>query len=107
MGYVHRWTNGEEILLAPSKVVCVGRNYAEHAKELNNPIPSEPMLFMKPVTSLVDLKDPINIDWNKGAVHHELEIAILIGSTLTRRTKHEVASSISGVGLALCFDGSG
>ena len=44
--------------VAPSKIVCVGRNYADHAKELNNPILSEPMLFMKPVTSLVDITEP-------------------------------------------------
>lgn len=101
MGYVHRWTNGEEISLAPSKVVCVGRNYAEHARELNNPILSEPLLFMKPVTSLVGITEPINIDWNKGLVHHELEIAVLIGDTLSRCTKQQVASAILGFGLAL------
>ena len=39
MGYVHRWTSGEVISFAPGKIVCVGRNYAEHAKELNNPLP--------------------------------------------------------------------
>ena len=41
MKYVHRWTSGEEISFAPGKVVCVGRNYAEHARELNNPILDE------------------------------------------------------------------
>jgi 2-keto-4-pentenoate hydratase/2-oxohepta-3-ene-1,7-dioic acid hydratase in catechol pathway len=101
MGYVHRWTSGEVVSFAPGKIVCVGRNYAEHAKELNNPIPSEPMLFMKPVTSLVDITEPINIDWDKGLVHHELEIAVLIGDTLNRCTKQQVASGILGIGLAL------
>jgi 2-keto-4-pentenoate hydratase/2-oxohepta-3-ene-1,7-dioic acid hydratase in catechol pathway len=101
MGYAHRWTSGEEISFAPGKIVCVGRNYAEHAKELNNPITSEPLLFMKPVTSLVDITEPINIDWDKGLVHHELEIAVLIGNTLRRSTKQQAASAMIGVGLAL------
>jgi 2-keto-4-pentenoate hydratase/2-oxohepta-3-ene-1,7-dioic acid hydratase in catechol pathway len=101
MEYVHKWTTGEEISVAPGKIVCVGRNYAEHARELNNPIPSEPMLFMKPVTSLVDIAEPITIDGKKGLVHHELEIAVLIGSTLRQCTKQQVASVILGIGLAL------
>ena len=101
MGYRYKWTNGEEISLAPSKIVCVGRNYAEHARELNNPILTEPLLFMKPVTALVDITEPIAIDWEKGIVHHELEIAILIGKALTRCTREQAASAIFGVGIAL------
>ena len=44
--------------LPVGKVVCVGRNYAEHARELNNPVPSEPVLFIKPSTALVKLEQP-------------------------------------------------
>ena len=101
MTYHHRWTNGDWISLAPSKIVCIGRNYAEHARELNNPITTEPMLFMKPVTSLVDITEPIIIDWKKGVVHHELEVSVLIGDTLTQCTKQQAASAIFGVGIAL------
>ncbi len=101
MSYVHRWTSGEEISLVPGKVVCVGRNYAAHAKELNNPILSEPMLFMKPIASLVDITEPIDIDWDKGVVHHELEIAVLIGNTLSRCTKQQVPAAFLGIGIAL------
>ena len=101
MSYQHRWTNGDVISLAVGKVVCVGRNYAEHAKELNNPILSEPMLFMKPATAIVDITHPIHIDWEKGIVHHELEISVLIGKTLSRGTKAQTLSSISGLGVAL------
>lgn len=97
----HQWTNGEVISLAPGKIICVGRNYAEHARELNNPILAEPLLFMKPSTSIVDITRPIILDWEKGIVHHELEIAILIGQELTRCTEHQAASAIIGVGLAL------
>ena len=101
MGYVHRWTNGEEISLAPGKIVCVGRNYAEHVEELNNTVPTDPMLFMKPVTTLVDITEPIHIDWEKGVVHHELEIAALIGNSLCRCTKQQAASAVLGIGMAL------
>ena len=101
MEYHHKWTNGDDISLAPGKVICVGRNYAEHARELNNPILTEPLLFMKPTTSIVDLSEPIIIDWGKGIVHHELEISILIGEALTRCSKHQAASAIKGVGVAL------
>ena len=101
MSYHHRWTNGDWISLTPSKIVCIGRNYAEHARELNNPITTEPMLFMKPVTSIVDISEPIIIDWKKGVVHHELEVSILIGDVLTRCTKDQAAAAIIGVGIAL------
>lgn len=101
MSYQHKWTSGKEISLAPGKLVCIGRNYAEHARELNNPILAEPMLFMKPVTSLRDMSEPIIVDWEKGSVHHELEIAILIGQTLTQCDKSQAAAAIIGVGVAL------
>ena len=101
MSYRHKWTNGDFISLAPGKIVCIGRNYAEHARELNNPILTEPMLFMKPATALVDISEPIAIDWEKGIVHHELEVAILIGEVLTQCTREQAASAIFGVGIAL------
>lgn len=101
MSYQHQWTNGEALSLTPGKVICVGRNYAEHARELNNPILPEPLLFMKPSTSIVDITEPIRLDWQMGIVHHELEVAILIGHALTRCSEHQAASAIIGVGLAL------
>lgn len=101
MTYQHKWTNGDLIALSPGKIVCVGRNYAEHARELNNPILDEPMLFMKPVNTLTDITKPIQVDWDKGVVHHELEIAALIGTVLRKSTRQQAASAILGLGLAL------
>ena len=101
MTYQHRWTNGDFISLTPSKIVCIGRNYAEHARELNNPITTEPMPFMKPVTSIVDMTEPIIVDWEKGVVHHELEISVLIGQALAQCTKQQATSAICGIGAAL------
>lgn len=83
------------------KVVCVGRNYAAHAKELNNPIPSSPILFMKPNSSVVPFGPEFLIPKGYGSVHHELEIAILIGKELTHANAEQVAESIVGIGLGL------
>lgn len=83
------------------KIVCVGRNYAAHAKELNNPIPTSPILFIKPASSAVSFGPSFSIPKSLGSVHHELEIAILIGQTLTHANEQQVAESIAGVGLGL------
>ena len=83
------------------KIVCVGRNYAAHAKELNNPIPSSPILFIKPASSAVPFAPAFSIPTEQGRVHHELEVAILIGKALTGASEAQVAGSIAGVGLGL------
>lgn len=60
------------------KIICVGRNYTEHAKELNNPIPTEPILFMKPSSSLLrDNEDFYYPEWTKN-LHYEAEIVLRI-----------------------------
>ena len=102
MAYQHRYSDGTSIPLPMGKVVCVGRNYAEHARELNNPIPSEPLLFIKPSTSVVPLADGFGLPVGRGAVHYETEIALLIGSPLSGIVSPaDAAAAIAGVGLAL------
>jgi 2-keto-4-pentenoate hydratase/2-oxohepta-3-ene-1,7-dioic acid hydratase in catechol pathway len=60
------------------KIICIGRNYAEHAKELNNAIPTEPVFFMKPDTALLKDSEPFYYpDFTKD-LHHEIEIVIKI-----------------------------
>ncbi|WP_431686440.1 fumarylacetoacetate hydrolase family protein [Hahella sp. NBU794] len=81
------------------KVVCVGRNYAEHARELNNPVPTTPILFIKPSTAVVEMRGPLIIP--EGDVHYETEIALLIGKPLKNATPQEARSAVIGVGLAL------
>ncbi len=99
--------NKTQFKQATSKVVCVGRNYIAHAKELNNPVPSRPLLFIKPNTCLVALEKPINISGLSKHVEqsvrcdYELEVAILIGEKLTHATDEQIKKSIAGVGLAL------
>ncbi|MCW8876641.1 MAG: fumarylacetoacetate hydrolase family protein [Kangiellaceae bacterium] len=86
---------------ATSKVVCVGRNYRAHAAELNNPVPKEPLLFIKPNTCLCPIDAPIKLPDIDSSCHHELEVALLIGDKLTDASKEQVISSIVGVGIAL------
>ncbi|ARN73699.1 isomerase/hydrolase [Oceanicoccus sagamiensis] len=83
------------------KIICVGRNYADHAKELNNPIPDQPLLFIKPATAAVSMHRPVSIPDGLGACHHELEMAVLIGQPLTAATAQQVAHGIAGIGLGL------
>lgn len=82
------------------KIVCVGRNYAAHAQELNNPIPSEPLLFIKPNSTLVEMEKPIHL-LPEHKVHFELELAILIGKPLNNPTPEQAFASIDGFALAL------
>lgn len=102
MTYQHQYSDGTPIDLPLGKVVCVGRNYAEHAQELNNPVPSEPLLFLKPATSVVPLNEGFRLPTGRGAVHYETEIALLIGTPLSGTVSpSDAAGAIAGVGLAL------
>ena len=100
-GYQHRYLGGEAIPLPTGKVVCVGRNYADHAAELNNPIPKDPLLFIKPATSITALEQPFGIPQGLGCVHFETEMSILIGQSLTNASEAQAQAAIAGVGLGL------
>src|SRR5688500_15597907 len=69
---------------SPTKIVCVGRNYAAHARELGNDVPVRPLLFLKPTSSLVAPGQPIMLPQDSQRVEHEGEIAVVIG----RRARH-------------------
>ncbi len=99
--YQHRWMDGSAIDLPTGKAVCVGRNYAAHARELNNPVPSKPLLFIKPATAMVTMQAPISIPKDEGDIHHEIEIALLVGKPLCRADADECQWGIAGYGLAL------
>ena len=101
MKYRHRWLSGDRIDLPTGKIVCVGRNYAEHAEELNNPLPDDPVLFIKPTSSVVHLELPFKIPQNRGDVHFETEIALLIDKPLCNASEHEATAAIKALGLAL------
>jgi 2-keto-4-pentenoate hydratase/2-oxohepta-3-ene-1,7-dioic acid hydratase in catechol pathway len=97
MGYQHKYVDGTGIHFPLGKVVCIGRNYAEHAKELDNPIPSEPLLFIKPGSCVVPLEGGFTIPTDRGSVHYEAEIVVLIGKPLSKNPdREEVLDAISG-----------
>lgn len=73
---------------SPTKIVCVGRNYAAHARELGNDIPERPLLFLKPPSALIAHGDAIVLPQESARVEHEAEIGIVIG----RRTRHVSAA---------------
>jgi len=76
------WPLSDVRLLAPvepSKIVCVGRNYAEHAAELGNEVPEEPLIFLKPPSSVIGPDEPIVLPAISKRVDYEGEIAIVIG----------------------------
>lgn len=68
-----------EFSTTPSKIVCVGRNYAEHAKELGNEVPTAPLLFLKAPSAIISNNDPIVIPPQSSQVEHEGELAVVIG----------------------------
>ena len=83
-----RWALADIRLLAPifsSKVIGVGRNYADHAAELGNEVPKEPLIFIKPSTSVIGPNDAIRIPPQSQQVEHEAELAVVIGATGARR----------------------
>jgi len=82
--------------VTPSKIVCVGRNYAAHAKELGNDVPKEPLLFLKPPSSLCGPGEPIRLPAMSERVEHEAELGIVIGKRLTHATKDEALAGIFG-----------
>ncbi|MCU8587403.1 fumarylacetoacetate hydrolase family protein [Erwinia pyrifoliae] len=96
----HNW-QGALLDFPVSKVVCVGSNYAKHIEEMGGAIPSEPVLFIKPETAICDLRQPLTVPQGLGAVHHEIELAVLIGSTLKQASEQHVAQAIAGYGIAL------
>ena len=75
----------------PGKIVCVGRNYREHAKELGNEVPKDPLIFLKPPSSVVWEGDAIDLPQASAKVEFEGEIGIVIGERI-RRASEEMAS---------------
>lgn len=82
----------------PSKIVAVGRNYADHAAELGNEVPTEPLLFLKPSTAVLGPGDPIRLPTDlSDEVSFEGEIAVVLGALVSRVTPEVAARSILGV----------
>ena len=80
----------------PSKIIAVGRNYAEHAAELGNDVPNEPMIFLKPSTSVVGPGDRIDLPQQSEQVEHEAELAVVIGRLCSEVPVHRVRDVVLG-----------
>ena len=93
----------DSIRAAIGKVVCVGRNYAEHARELGNEIPKSPILFMKPASSVVSVRnDIVRPDPAKyGDTHYEAELCIQLSADLSAATVEQAQQAIGAVTLGL------
>ena len=101
MAYQHRYLDGSPLDLPAGKVVCIGRNYLEHIRELNNAVPETPILFMKPSTSLAALDEPIYLPVGRGECHHEVELAVLVGRELRNADAETARRAVAGYGVAL------
>jgi 2-keto-4-pentenoate hydratase/2-oxohepta-3-ene-1,7-dioic acid hydratase in catechol pathway len=70
--------------VSPSKIVCIGLNYKDHAAEQHKPLPEEPLIFIKPSTAVVGPGEPIEIPADVGRVDHEAELGLVISRTASR-----------------------
>jgi 2-keto-4-pentenoate hydratase/2-oxohepta-3-ene-1,7-dioic acid hydratase in catechol pathway len=89
------------IPVRPSKIVCVGRNYVAHAKELGNDVPPVPMLFLKPPSALIGPGEPIVLPGTSRQVEYEAEIGVVIG---TRVRDADAAQAERAIGGYVCVN---
>lgn len=101
MAYVHQKVDGSPIALPLGKVVCIGQNYQDHIAEMQSKTAAEPLFFIKPNTALCALAPAFTIPAGRGAVHNELEIAVLICQPLSGASAEQVVAAIWGYSLAL------
>ena len=80
----------------PSKIVCIGRNYAAHAKELGNDVPKEPLLFLKAPSSIVGPGEAVVLPPQSSKVEHEAELGVVIGRRVKRASKETALESVYG-----------
>lgn len=81
----------------PGKIVCVGRNYAAHAKELGNEVPERPLLFFKPSSAIIAGGEAIALPAASSRVEHEAEIAVVIGRTARQVSEADAMAHVAGV----------
>jgi 2-keto-4-pentenoate hydratase/2-oxohepta-3-ene-1,7-dioic acid hydratase in catechol pathway len=86
--------------VVPTKIVCIGRNYAAHAKELGNEVPSEPLLFLKPPSALLDPGGTVRLPPESSRVEHEAELAVVIGKRAKSVAKDDALAHVFGYACA-------
>ncbi len=99
------WRGGAEVAapavvlapVQPSKIVCIGLNYKDHAAEQGKPLPSEPLLFLKPSSAIIAAGEAIELPVGVGRVDYESELAVVIGRRATRVSEAEALSHVLGL----------
>ena len=81
----------------PGKIVCVGRNYSEHAKELGNEVPKEPLIFLKPPSSVISEGEAIRLPSLSKQVEHEGEIGVIVGARLSNASESAARDAIAAI----------
>jgi 2-keto-4-pentenoate hydratase/2-oxohepta-3-ene-1,7-dioic acid hydratase in catechol pathway len=81
----------------PGKIVCVGRNYRDHAKEMGNDVPKEPLIFLKPPSSVIGNGESVQLPPQSRQVEHEGEIGVIIGRRLVRVSSREARTGIRAI----------
>jgi 2-keto-4-pentenoate hydratase/2-oxohepta-3-ene-1,7-dioic acid hydratase in catechol pathway len=84
----------------PSKVVCIGKNYADHAKEMGGEVPAAPIIFIKPSTTVIGPGDQVIRPAQSTNVHHEVELAVVIGARCRNVSRDQADSVILGYTVA-------
>jgi len=83
--------------VVPSKIVCIGLNYKDHAAEQGKPLPAEPLIFLKPSSAIVNPGEAIELPESVGRVDYESEVAVVIGRRATRVSEAEALSHVLGL----------
>lgn len=82
-------------------IFCIGRNYVAHAKELKNEVPGQPLVFLKPTSSIIFDGDEIHIPKESTNVHHEIELTVAIGKTGKNIPKDKALDHVAGFGIGI------
>ncbi|EMA45964.1 fumarylacetoacetate hydrolase family protein [Halobiforma nitratireducens] len=80
----------------PSKIVCIGRNYAEHADEMGNDVPDRPLLFLKPPNAIAGQGDTVTVPAGKDRIDHEAELAVVVGEQCRHVSEADAMDVVEG-----------
>ena len=92
-------TTGQEYPIG--KILCIGRNYVDHIHELGNEVPTAPVIFMKPASSVIGEGERIVIPPYSSDCHHEAELAVLIGKSCKNVAQPDALAHVAGYGVAI------
>ena len=95
------YTHNKKQSFEVGKIVCVGRNYMDHIKELGHQVEEKPVLFLKPTSAMIYSGEKIIYPSFSNNLHHEIELVLLIGKTITGASIEEAGETIIGYGIGL------